>query len=103
MNLRQRRPSPICPPGSRRTALSPTWSDPEGSSHNDFVPGRRLPPPELIAWRQRRAVARIGRGLAVLCARARLGHSRQQGLQVLKAELALMAAVEELESRDGGL
>jgi hypothetical protein len=44
MNLRRRYPSTISPPGSRRTALSPTWSDPEGSSHNDFVPGRRLPP-----------------------------------------------------------
>src|SRR4029078_7166709 len=44
MNLRPSCRSPICPPGSRRTALSPTWSDPEGSSHNDFVPGRRLPP-----------------------------------------------------------
>ena len=44
MNLRRPRPSPICPRGSRRTALSPTWSGPEGSSHNDFVPGRRLPP-----------------------------------------------------------
>src|SRR4051812_34652473 len=42
--LRFSRVSTICRPGSRRTALSPTWSDPEGSSHNDFVPGRRLPP-----------------------------------------------------------
>src|SRR5689334_9124912 len=44
MNLRPSCRSPICALGSRRTALSPTWSDPEGSSHNDFVPGRRLPP-----------------------------------------------------------
>src|SRR6185295_2960300 len=44
MNLRPCCYSPICASGSRRTALSPTWSDPEGSSHNDFVPGRRLPP-----------------------------------------------------------
>ena len=43
-NLRGSAASPICATGSRRTALSPTWSDPEGSSHNDFVPGRRLPP-----------------------------------------------------------
>src|SRR4051795_2736548 len=43
-NLHGAGSSPICPPGSRRTALSPTWSDPEGSSHNDFAPGRRLPP-----------------------------------------------------------
>src|SRR5690348_17402140 len=44
MNLHARHRSTICPLGSRRTALSPTWSGPEGSSHNDFVPGRRLPP-----------------------------------------------------------
>src|SRR6476620_10366620 len=44
INLRTERACTICPRGSRRTALSPTWSDPEGSSHNDFVPGRRLPP-----------------------------------------------------------
>ena len=44
MNLHGASSSPICAPGSRRTALSPTWSGPEGSSHNDFVPGRRLPP-----------------------------------------------------------
>ena len=43
-DLARPRVSAICPHGSRRTALSPTWSDPEGSSHNDFVPGRRLPP-----------------------------------------------------------
>ena len=43
-NLRRSMGSPICARGSRRTGLSPTWSDPEGSSHNDFVPGRRLPP-----------------------------------------------------------
>src|SRR5579872_3621964 len=46
INLRGQRPSPICAPGSRRTVLSPTWSGPEGSSHNEFVPGRRLPPHE---------------------------------------------------------
>src|SRR5690348_14307715 len=43
MNLRGAQGSTICGPGSRRTVLSPTWSGPEGSSHNDFVPGRRLP------------------------------------------------------------
>src|SRR5512134_864426 len=49
MGLRGAATSPICPLGSRRTALSPTWSDPEGSSHNDFVPGRRLPPLPIMA------------------------------------------------------
>jgi hypothetical protein len=44
MSLPGGQPFPICANGSRRTALSPTWSGPEGSSHNDFVPGRRLPP-----------------------------------------------------------
>jgi hypothetical protein len=44
MSLPGRQAFPICASGSRRTALSPTWSGPEGSSHNDFVPGRRLPP-----------------------------------------------------------
>jgi hypothetical protein len=43
-NLHVGRDFTICRLGSRRTALSPTWSGPEGSSHNDFVPGRRLPP-----------------------------------------------------------
>src|SRR5215213_7479815 len=42
--LRTAAGSPIFIRGSRRTALSPTWSGPEGSSHNDLVPGRRLPP-----------------------------------------------------------
>src|SRR5689334_16023209 len=44
VSLASGRPCPHMARGSRRTALSPTWSDPEGSSHNDFVPGRRLPP-----------------------------------------------------------
>ena len=44
LNLPGARGPPYARCGSRRTALSPTWSDPEGSSHNDFVPGRRLPP-----------------------------------------------------------
>src|SRR5687767_8585181 len=30
----------IWPAGVGRTGLSPTWSGPEGSSHNDSVPGR---------------------------------------------------------------
>src|SRR5574338_601952 len=49
MNLRPPSASPICAAGSRRTALSPTWSGPEGSSHNELVPGRRLPP-FFFAW-----------------------------------------------------
>src|SRR5688500_10874901 len=53
VDLRQPASSPICPLGSRRTGLSPTWSGPEGSSHNDFVPGRRLPPPEMPSTAQR--------------------------------------------------
>ena len=32
--------SPICAAGVGRTELSPTRSDPEGSSRNDFAPGR---------------------------------------------------------------
>ena len=34
---------PICAPGVGRTRPSPTWSDPEGSSHNDFASGRSAP------------------------------------------------------------
>ena len=48
MSLRDAVRSTICPTGSRRAALSPTWSGPEGSSHNDFAPGRRLPPSFLL-------------------------------------------------------
>src|SRR5437588_6061257 len=64
-NLHGTPPSPICPGGSRRTALSPTWSDPEGSSHNDFVPGRRLPPHQLpSAAKQHEEPANAGRRVA---------------------------------------
>src|SRR3954463_14454906 len=60
MNLHAEPPSTICPRGSRRTALSPTWSGPEGSSHNDFVPGRRLPPRFHLGIRARPASAMLG-------------------------------------------
>ncbi len=38
--LHRRAASPICPAGVGRTQPSPTRSDPEGSSRNDFVAGR---------------------------------------------------------------
>ena len=38
--LHGRAASPICAAGVGRTVPSPTRSDPEGSSRNDFVPGR---------------------------------------------------------------
>src|SRR5262245_51963273 len=51
--------------GSRRTVLSPIWSDPEGSSHNDFVPGRRLPPNKRpSAAKQHEEPANAGRPAA---------------------------------------
>ena len=40
LSLPESRQATICAAGVGRTRLSPTWSDPEGSSHNDFVSGR---------------------------------------------------------------
>src|SRR5687767_11283478 len=107
--------------GSRRTGLSPTWSGPEGSSHNDFVPGRRLPPafagatagrPHkslskaarrsfgagglLVALRKRKADAFVHGIFTALGAALRAGGL--PGFELRQAEPARLSSIEQPES-----
>lgn len=54
--------SPICAAGVGRTELSPTRSDPEGSSRNDFAPGRSGSHPSTSACATFPAFAGMRRG-----------------------------------------